>query len=56
MGGCHLDAQMIQDASGDLNLDELDTIIIENVGNLVCPAEFEIGGKHEGNCIILRNY
>ena len=35
--------QMIQDALGDLNLDELDMIIIENVGNLVCPAEFEIG-------------
>lgn len=43
MGGCHLDAQMIQDALGDLNLDELDMIVIENVGNLVCPAEFEIG-------------
>ena len=35
--------KMIQDALGDLNLDELDMIIIENVGNLVCPAEFEIG-------------
>ena len=43
VGGCHLDAKMIQDALGDLNLDELDMIIIENVGNLVCPAEFEIG-------------
>ena len=43
VGGCHLDAQMIQDALGDLNLDDLDMIIIENVGNLVCPAEFEIG-------------
>ena len=43
VGGCHLDAQMIQDALGDLNLDNLDMIIIENVGNLVCPAEFEIG-------------
>ena len=40
VGGCHLDAQMIQDALGDLNLDDLDMIIIENVGNLVCPAEF----------------
>lgn len=43
VGGCHLDANMIQDALADLNLDELDMIIIENVGNLVCPAEFEIG-------------
>ena len=43
VGGCHLDAKMIQDALGDLNLDDLDMIIIENVGNLVCPAEFDIG-------------
>ena len=43
VGGCHLDANMIQDAITDLNLDELDMIIIENVGNLVCPAEFDIG-------------
>ena len=41
--GCHLDANMIQDAITDLDLDELDMIIIENVGNLVCPAEFDIG-------------
>ena len=34
---------MIQDAITDLDLDELDMIIIENVGNLVCPAEFDIG-------------
>ena len=34
---------MIQDALGDLNLDELDMIIIENGVTLVCPAEFEIG-------------
>ena len=43
VGGCHLDANMIQDAISDLDLDELDMIIIENVGNLVCPAEFDIG-------------
>lgn len=43
VGGCHLDAHMIQDALEDLDLDTLDMIIIENVGNLVCPAEFEIG-------------
>lgn len=43
VGGCHLDANMIQDAITDLDLDELDMIIIENVGNLVCPAEFDIG-------------
>jgi hydrogenase accessory protein hypB len=43
VGGCHLDANMIQDAITDLDLDELDMIIIENVGNLVCPAEFDVG-------------
>lgn len=43
VGGCHLDANMIQDAISDLDLDTLDMIIIENVGNLVCPAEFDIG-------------
>lgn len=43
VGGCHLDANMIQDAISNLDLDALDMIIIENVGNLVCPAEFDIG-------------
>ena len=43
VGCCHLDANMIQDAISDLDLDALDMIIIENVGNLVCPAEFDIG-------------
>lgn len=43
VGGCHLDAQMIEDALEELDLEALDMLIIENVGNLVCPAEFEIG-------------
>lgn len=43
VGGCHLDAQMIEEALTQLDLDKLDLIIIENVGNLVCPAEFLIG-------------
>lgn len=43
VGGCHLDAQMIENALQELDLDALDMIIIENVGNLVCPAEFDIG-------------
>lgn len=42
-GGCHLDAAMIRRAAETLNLDELDLIIVENVGNLVCPAEFDVG-------------
>lgn len=42
-GGCHLDANMVKNVLGRLDLDNLDLIIIENVGNLVCPAEFNIG-------------
>ena len=42
-GGCHLDAPMVKRAAESLNLDELDLIIVENVGNLVCPAEFDVG-------------
>lgn len=42
-GACHLDAYMIKDAIDGLNLDEIELLIVENVGNLVCPAEFEIG-------------
>jgi hydrogenase nickel incorporation protein HypB len=45
-GGCHLDGNMIQIALESLNLDDLDLLIIENVGNLVCPAEFNLG-EHE---------
>ena len=42
-GECHLDAPMVANALSRLNLDELDLVLIENVGNLVCPAEFETG-------------
>jgi len=42
-GGCHLDANMIHDVLDCLDLGVLDIIVIENVGNLVCPAEFNIG-------------
>ena len=42
-GGCHLNAKMIERALEDLPLAKLDLLIIENVGNLVCPAEFDIG-------------
>ena len=42
-GGCHLDANMIRSALECLDLTALDVIVIENVGNLVCPAEFNIG-------------
>jgi hydrogenase nickel incorporation protein HypB len=42
-GACHLDANMVQNALSGLNLDTLDLVVVENVGNLVCPAEFKIG-------------
>ncbi len=42
-GACHLDANMIADAAKDLPLKDLDLLFIENVGNLVCPAEFKVG-------------
>lgn len=42
-GDCHLDAPMIKKAMENLPLDNLDIIIIENIGNLVCPAEFDLG-------------
>ena len=42
-GGCHLDAQMVREVLGQLDLEALDLLIIENVGNLVCPAEFNVG-------------
>jgi hydrogenase nickel incorporation protein HypB len=42
-GACHLDANMISEVVKDLPLAELDMLIIENVGNLVCPAEFKVG-------------
>ena len=42
-GGCHLDAAMVRRAAESLDLDTLDLIIVENVGNLVCPAEFDVG-------------
>ena len=42
-GECHLDANMVRSALPELSLDEIDLLVIENVGNLVCPAEFKVG-------------
>ena len=42
-GECHLDANMVRSALGDIDLQEIDLLVIENVGNLVCPAEFRVG-------------
>ncbi len=42
-GECHLDANMVRSALPEIPLDEIDLLVVENVGNLVCPAEFKIG-------------
>jgi hydrogenase nickel incorporation protein HypB len=42
-GECHLDANMVRSAIPSLPLEQIDLLIVENVGNLVCPAEFKIG-------------
>jgi hydrogenase nickel incorporation protein HypB len=42
-GECHLDANMVRSALGALPLGEIELLVVENVGNLVCPAEFRIG-------------
>ncbi len=46
-GACHLDGSMILSALEQLDLDEVDLLIIENVGNLVCPAEFNLGEDYK---------
>jgi hydrogenase nickel incorporation protein HypB len=50
-GGCHLDAQMIKKALDTLDLDRIDLIFLENVGNLVCPADFDLGAHK--NVVVL---
>lgn len=42
-GECHLDANMVRSALPEVDLEDLDLLVVENVGNLVCPAEFRIG-------------
>ena len=42
-GSCHLEASMVQSALDQLPLEELDLLIVENVGNLICPAAFDLG-------------
>ena len=42
-GACHLDARMVERALAEWRLDELDLLFIENVGNLVCPASYDLG-------------
>src|SRR5689334_23184382 len=45
-GECHLDANMVRSALPQVPLAEIDLLVIENVGNLVCPAEFTVGEHH----------
>ena len=42
-GACHLDGNMIRDTFEEFNFAEIDLLVVENVGNLVCPAEFKVG-------------
>ena len=42
-GECHLDAVMLHQALGQIRLEEVDLLLVENVGNLVCPADFRLG-------------
>lgn len=46
-GACHIDSSMVREALASFDLDALDFLIIENVGNLVCPAEFNIGEQEK---------
>lgn len=46
-GECHLDAPMVARALKGLDLSDLDLVLVENVGNLVCPAEFDVGAHHK---------
>ena len=44
-GACHLDAPLVTAALDSLNLDALDLVFVENIGNLICPAEFDLGSN-----------
>lgn len=44
-GECHLDAKMVDEALDEFGLDDVDLLILENIGNLVCPAEFDTGAS-----------
>lgn len=46
-GGCHLESKLVSDAIESLDLSETKLLIIENVGNLVCPANFDLGESHK---------
>jgi hydrogenase nickel incorporation protein HypB len=52
-GGCHLDANMIEQALKNMPLDDIDLLLIENVGNLICPAEFALGEQRKAMLLSL---
>lgn len=46
-GGCHLDSGMVKESLKSIDMEGLDILFVENVGNLVCPAEFEVGEDYK---------
>lgn len=52
-GGCHLDARMIAKVLPQFNLEEIDILFIENVGNLVCPSGYDLGQTHKVSILSL---
>ena len=46
-GGCHLDSAMVKKVLAEFDLDAIDILFVENVGNLVCPVEFDCGEDHK---------
>jgi hydrogenase nickel incorporation protein HypB len=46
-GACHLDGNMIRDTFGEFDFKDMDFLVVENVGNLVCPAEFKVGEDYK---------
>ena len=46
-GGCHLEANLVEKALDGLDMNGVDVVFVENVGNLVCPAEFDLGEDHK---------
>lgn len=46
-GACHLDSSMVLEALDQIDMEDLDILFVENVGNLVCPAEFEVGEDYK---------
>lgn len=52
-GGCHLDARMIAKVLPQFNLNEIDILFIENVGNLVCPSGYDLGQTHKVSILSL---